>query len=64
MLTPSSIFFGLKSSTLVSGLYGLMRHILYIICITPYCNITMSLVKHCVIKKDLYMAFHICMHCV
>ena len=45
------IFFGLKSSYLVSGLYALMQRILYVIFIAPYCNITVPLVKQCVITK-------------
>ena len=51
MLTVPYICFGLKSSTLVFDLYGLMRRILYIICITLYCNITVLWVKNCVITK-------------
>ena len=51
MLKESSIFFGLKSSTLVSDLYDLMQRILYIIFIAPYCNITVQLVKNYVTTK-------------
>ena len=51
MLTPSDLFFELKYSTLVSNLYGLMRSILYLISITPYCKFTVPLVKHCVITN-------------
>ena len=51
MLTSSDIFFEIKSSTLVSDLYGLMRRILCLISVGPYCNITVTLVKHCVITK-------------
>ena len=49
MSNPSNIFIDLKSSTLVSNLYGLMRHILHLISVAPYCNITMPLLKHRVI---------------
>ena len=51
MLTASYIFMELKYSTLVSDLYGLMRHILCLICITPHCKFIVPLVKHCVITK-------------
>ena len=51
MLTSPDIFIELKSSTLVSYLYGLMRRILELICVAPYCKFTVPLVKHCVIKK-------------
>ena len=34
----------LKSSTLVSDLYGLMQRILYLISVAPYCNITQAYV--------------------
>ena len=51
MLTASYIFFESEYSTLVLDLYGLMRRILYVIYIAPHCNITMPLVKHCVIIK-------------
>ena len=55
MLTASNIFIELKSSTLVSNLYGLIRHILCVITVVPYCSITVPLVKHCVItKRPLY----------
>ena len=51
MLTPSNIFFELKSSTWVSDLYGLMRSILYLISVAPICNNTVSLVQHRVITN-------------
>ena len=51
MLTASSIFIELKSSILVSDLYGLMRHILCLIFVGPYYNITVPSVKHRVITK-------------
>ena len=51
MLKESSIFIGLKYSNLVSDLYGLMRRILYLISVAPYCRIIVTLAKHCVIKK-------------
>ena len=51
MLAASSIFIELKSSTLVSHLYGLMRRILILISFAPYCKFTVTLIKHCVITK-------------
>ena len=51
MLTASNMFNELKSLTLVSVLYGLMQHILYLISVTPYFNITVQLVKHFVITE-------------
>ena len=51
MLTLSDISFELKSSTLVSNSYGLIRHILYLISVAPYCKFTVPLLKHCVIKN-------------
>ena len=51
MLTLSYIFYGLKSSMFVSGLYGLILRILYLIFDGPYCNGTVPLVKHRVIKN-------------
>ena len=51
MLSPSDIFIELQSSTLVSDLYGLMRRILYAICVALYCNFTVPLVKHCFVTK-------------
>ena len=51
MLTSSDIFFELESSTLLSNLYGLMRRILCLIFVRPYCNVTVPLVKYCVITK-------------
>ena len=51
MLTSSEIFIELKSSALVSDLYGLMQLILYLICVALYYKFTMPLVKHCVIAK-------------
>ena len=51
MLTVSYIFIEFESSTLVSDLYGLIRHVLYLIFIAPYYNFTVPLVKHCVITK-------------
>ena len=52
MLTSSDISFELESSTLVSDLYGLIRHIiLYLFFVRPYRNFTILLVKHHVIKK-------------
>ena len=55
MLKVSYKCFELESSTLVSNLYGLMWHILYLICIAPHCKFTVPLVKQCVIKNgNLY----------
>ena len=51
MLTSSHIFLGLISSTFVSYLYGLIRHVLCISSIGPYCKFTMPLVKHGVITN-------------
>ena len=51
MLKASNILIELKSSTLVSDLYGLMQRILYRISVAPYCSITVTLVKHFVITK-------------
>ena len=51
MLTPIDIFIELKSLNLVSDLYGLMRRILYVICVEPYCKFTVTLEKYCVITK-------------
>ena len=51
MLTALSIFVELKSSTLVSDLYGLIRRILCLIYVEPYCKFTVPLVKHRVITE-------------
>ena len=56
-LTAWNIFIELKSSTLVSYLYGLMWRIFYLISVAPYCNITVPLVKHCVITKGREYSF-------
>ena len=50
-LTSSSVFSGLISSNVVSDLYGLMRHILYLNCVASYCNFTAPLVKHLVVTN-------------
>ena len=63
MLTPSEIFIELEYSTLVSDLYGLMQCILCLICVAPYCNVTVPLVKYCVITQGPYMESHISMKC-
>ena len=61
MLTLSYIFYGLKSSMFVSGLYGLILRILYLIFDGPYCNGTVPLVKHRVIKNGpLYGVSYLC----
>ena len=60
MLTASSIFFELKSSTLVSDLYGLMRRMLCLISVTPYCKITVPFVKRYVFAKGpLYSVLYV-----
>ena len=60
MLTSSHICFELKYSTLVSDLYGLMWRILYLIPFVPYCNETMLLVQHSVIKNGtVYLVLHL-----
>ena len=51
MLTPSNIFIELKSSTLVSDLYGLMQRVLSLISVAPFCKSTIPFVKQCVITK-------------
>ena len=63
MFTVSYTFIELKSSTLVSDLYGLMQRILCLICITPHCKFTVPLVNTVLSQRGLYMAFHICMQC-
>ena len=52
ILTSSEIFIELKSLSLVSDLYGLIRRILYLIFVGPYCKCTVPLVKQCVITKE------------
>ena len=54
MLTSSDIYFEIKYSTLVSDLYGLMRRIFCLIFVGTYCNITVPLIKHCVITKGTW----------
>ena len=49
MLMLSYIILEILSSTFVSDVYVLMRHILYLIFATPYCNVTVTLVQHCII---------------
>ena len=45
----------LKYSNLLSGLYGLIRRMLYLIFIALHYKFTVPLVKHCVITKgNLY----------
>ena len=46
MLTLSHIFSGLISPTFVPDLYGLIRRILCLTCIGPYCNVAVTLVQH------------------
>ena len=41
----------LISSAFVSDVYGLIQHILYLIFVAPYYNVTMTLVQHCVISN-------------
>ena len=45
--------FELIFSTLVSDLYGLIRHILYLFFVGPHFKFTMTLIKHCVITNGL-----------
>ena len=61
ILTSSDIFSGLISSTFVPDLYGLMRRILCLIIIEPYCTMTVPLVKHWIITNGFLMAFFIVM---
>ena len=49
MLTSSYIF--IESSTLVSDLYSLIRHILYLIYVAPIFNEIMPLVQNFVITN-------------
>ena len=51
MMTSSDIFFELIYLTLVSDLYGLIQHLLYLIFVGPHCKFTMPLVKHRVITN-------------
>ena len=44
MLTSSYIFSGLIYLTFLSDIYGLMKHILCLIFIAPYCNVIAPLV--------------------
>ena len=52
MLTSSCIFSVVTSSTFVSDIYGLIRRILCLICVAPYCNVTVPLDQHYVIKNE------------
>ena len=61
ILKSSHIFTGLKYSRFVSYLYGLMQRILCLPFISPYCNMTVPLVKHCVITNGPWLAFRILM---
>ena len=55
MLILSHIFSGFISSTFVLDLYGLIQHILCLICIRPHCNVTVPLVQlGCIINGPLY----------
>ena len=51
MLTSSYIFLGLIPSTFGSYLYGLIRSILYLIFVRPYCQFTAPIGKHHVITN-------------
>ena len=53
MLISSDIFLGLISSMFASGLYGLIRRVLYLTCIAPYFKFTVPLVKDRVITNGL-----------
>ena len=61
MLTSSDTLFELISSTFASDLYGLIRRILHLNFVRPYCKFTVPLVNHCFIKNGPYMEFNICM---
>ena len=56
---PSSVFYVFTSLTLVSDLYGLMRRILYLIFVAPYCNSTVPLVKTVLSQMGPYTTFYI-----
>ena len=43
----------LTSSTFISDLYGLMRHILCLIFVAQQCNMTLPLVQHIVITNGM-----------
>ena len=51
VLTLSSIFLELKSSTLLFNLYVLIRRKLFLCCIVQYFKFTVPLVKQCVTTK-------------
>ena len=53
MLTSSYIFFRFNIFNFLSGVYGLMRRILYLIFIIPHCNETVKLVQHRLITNGL-----------
>ena len=56
MLKLSHIFLGLISSMFVSGIYALIRRISCLICIGPYCIVTVPLAQHHVItNRPLYI---------
>ena len=55
--------FELEYSTSVSYLYGLMRHILYLICTAQHCKFTVPLLNTVLSQIGPYMAFNICMQC-
>ena len=61
MLTSSDICFALESLTLVSDLYGLIRRMLYVVCVAPHCKFTVTLVNTVLSKVGPYMVFHIYM---
>ena len=56
MLKSSYILFELKYSTLVSDLYGLMQCILYLIFITAYFYMNMSLVNT-MLSQDIHYIY-------
>ena len=65
MLTSSDIFFELESSNLLSNLYGLMKRILYLIFVRPYCKFTVTLATYYVITKgSLYGVLYLYAVCL
>ena len=62
MLCCKSLVSGLIYSKFVKDVYGLMQRILYLIFIIPRCNVTVTLVEHCVITNVPLYVFHIFIH--
>ena len=60
MLTSSDMLFKIKSSNLVSDLFGLMPRILCLVFVGPSYKFTAPLVKHSVITKGaLYVSSYL-----